>query len=60
MSPPRTVDPSRLSSVTWEMKLFASVVLALAFTTVANGGASQTVHAHGVALTAPAALFLLV
>jgi hypothetical protein len=35
------------------MRLFASVVLALAFTAVANGGGGQTVRAHGVALTMP-------
>jgi hypothetical protein len=36
------------------MRLFASVVLALAFTSVAKGDGGQIVHAHGVALTMPA------
>lgn len=36
------------------MRLIASVVLALAFTAVANGASDQTVRAHGVALTMPA------
>ena len=36
------------------MRLFASVVLALAFTSVADGGGGRTVRAHGVALTMPA------
>jgi hypothetical protein len=36
------------------MRLFASVVLALALTSVADGGGGQTVRAHGVALTMPA------
>ena len=35
------------------LRLFASVVLALAFTAVANGGGDQTVRAHGIALTVP-------
>jgi hypothetical protein len=35
------------------MRLFASVVLALAFAAVADGGGGQTVRAHGVALTMP-------
>jgi hypothetical protein len=34
-------------------RLLGSVVLALAFTAVANGGGGQTVQAHGVALTMP-------
>jgi hypothetical protein len=33
--------------------MFASVVLALAFTAVANGGDGKIVRAHGVALTTP-------
>ncbi len=36
------------------MRLFTSVVLALALTSVANGGGGETVRAHGVALTMPA------
>jgi hypothetical protein len=36
------------------MRFFASVALALAFSSVANGGVGQTVRAHGVALTMPA------
>jgi hypothetical protein len=50
-------DLSRFSSVIWGMKLLASVVLALAFTAIANGGGGgggQTVRAHGVALSVPA------
>ena len=35
------------------MGLLASVVLTLAFTSVANSGMGQTVGAHGVALTIP-------
>ncbi|MDX6413799.1 MAG: hypothetical protein QOH23_1209 [Gaiellaceae bacterium] len=35
------------------MRLFARVVLALAFTAVANGAGARTVHAHGVALSMP-------
>ncbi|MBA3735611.1 MAG: hypothetical protein H0W90_10520 [Actinobacteria bacterium] len=36
------------------MRLFATVVLVLAFTSVASGSGGQTVRAHGVALTVPA------
>jgi hypothetical protein len=36
------------------MRLLASVVLTLAFTSIANGGDGQAVRAHGVALTVPA------
>src|SRR5256885_15055043 len=35
------------------MSLFAAAMLALAFTSVADGGAGQIVRAHGVALTIP-------
>jgi hypothetical protein len=47
-------DFSRFSSVIWGMRLLAPVVLALAFTAIANGGGSTTVRAHGVALSVPA------
>jgi len=47
-------DLSRPSSVTRGMRWLASVVLALTFSAVANGGGGQTVRAHGVALSVPA------
>jgi len=44
----------RLSCVNLRMRFLAAVLVALAFTSVANGGGGQTVRAHGVALTMPA------
>jgi hypothetical protein len=51
MSPEPKADLSRPRLRNLGMRSFASVVLTLAFTSIANGGGGQAVRAHGVALT---------
>jgi hypothetical protein len=53
MCPERVADLSRLIVRNLGMRLVASVVLALALTSVANGGGGRTLRARGVALTVP-------
>jgi hypothetical protein len=54
MSPEPKADLSRPRLRNLGVGLFASVVLTLALTSIANGGGGQAVRAHGVALTVPA------